>query len=248
MTDPAPPRAPDTLRLLQHLRKSGDLAAERQRVNARELEPRLALLKTWQSARLARTHRDLLDSKRYGPATRFFVTDIYAARDFSQRDQDVKQMHRILLRFLPEHTLHALAQAIELNEMSHRLDAALAEAVFDRLGATDTITPELYAAGYRECDNYVERVKQIERIVEVGRGVDQVVRLPMIGTTLRVARGPIHRAGLGELHDFLERGYAAFSTMHGGDWFLDTIYQREMGILDRIFSAHPDPFGQNDER
>ncbi len=37
----------------------------------------------------------------------------------------------------------------------------------DQLGVTDSIAREQYAAGYRLCDNYDERVRQIDLITQV---------------------------------------------------------------------------------
>ncbi len=72
--------------------------------------------------------------------------------------------------------------------------------------------------------------------------VDRGTHIPLIGATLHLARHPARRAGWGELHDFLEHGYSAFKHMGRADKFLRTVQDREMGILDRIFASHPDPF------
>jgi hypothetical protein len=56
---------------IQNLRRE-ELAAE-------PLEPALALLKAWQSQRLARTYADLLATDRYRLACRFFL-ELRAAR------------------------------------------------------------------------------------------------------------------------------------------------------------------------
>ena len=39
----------------------------------------------------------------------------------------------------------------------------------DQLGVTDSIAREQYAAGYRLCDNYDERVRQIDLITQALR-------------------------------------------------------------------------------
>lgn len=238
MTDK--PKPQDALRLLQHLRRSEEM--KHRRVESGQLAPHLALLRRWQAARLARTYADLLASPRYGPASRFFLTDIYAPRDFSQRNTDIERMYEFLQRFLPARALQVLASTIELHTLTEELDQALLGALVEELGVTDTITGQLYAEAYRLCDNYDERKRQIDLIIEVGRDVDRLVRLPFIGTTLRLFRGPAHSAGWDELHDFLERGFAAFKQMRGAEVFLRTIRDRETRILDRIFAGDPDPF------
>jgi len=138
--------------------------------------------------------------------------------------------------------LGILVNSIELNDLTHTLDDALVRALVDKLGVTEAITPELYAEGYRICDNYVERARQIELIIKIGRQVDEAVRLPLVWTTLKLARGPAKRAGWIELQSFLERGYTAFKHMHGAEGFLRTVEGRETKILDQIFMGKAEPF------
>lgn len=216
--------------------------ARRKRISGQDLAPELKLLRTFQSERLARTHADLLASPRYGPACSFFLTDIYAPRDFSQRDHDAETLYKLMNRFLPDDLLYPLALVLKLNNMTHDLDERLAEALVNTLGVTDTLTPALYAEGYRVCDNYQEREQQIDMLWEIGQRVDKLVKSPLTAPTLALARLPAKTAGWDELHDFLERGYQAFKHMKGSDYFLKTITTREKEILHRIFSAHPDPF------
>ena len=56
----------------------------------KELDAPVAMLRIWQSERLKKTHADILHSPLYGPACRFFLNDIYAAEDFSRRDNDIE--------------------------------------------------------------------------------------------------------------------------------------------------------------
>jgi hypothetical protein len=234
------PGPQDAARLLVQLRRGQ--ALRRRRGQSAPMDPQLAVLRNWQAQRLAGTYADLLESPRYAPAGRFFLTDIYAPRDFTRRDQDVEEMYRILLSFLPPRMLKPLALTIELHNVTEELDQALLEVLVNQLGMTDSVTEQLYAEGYRICDNYAERVQQINLIVEVGRGVDRLVHLPLVGTTLRLARWPAERTGWSELHDFLRRGFAAFKHMQGAGTFLGIIQEREMRILDKIFAGDPDPF------
>ncbi len=238
MTDT--PRPQDAARLLVQLHRHQHAA--HQTVPGQTLDPHIALLRTWQSQRLSRTHADLLASPRYNLACRFFLEEVYAPRDFSQRDADAQRMHDFMLRFLPARLLHTLTLTLELNTFTRELDDALLHAMVDTLGMTDTITADLYAEGYRVCNNYAARARQIDMIVEVGQGLERLVKLPFIGLTLQLARGPAQRAGWQDLQTYLERGFAAFKHMRGAHEFLDTIQRREMRILDRIFARTPDPF------
>lgn len=233
-------RPQDAAELLVQLRRQQEFS--HRPVAEGGLSPQLALLRAWQSQRLATTHADLLASPRYGKACRFFLEDIYAPKDFSQRNHDIVRIHDFMRRFLPAGVLHTLTETIALNNLTETLDEQLLEALVNELGMSDEITPELYAEAYRVCDNYDDRKLQIDMIVEVGRGIERLVHIPFVGWTLRMARGPALRGGWDELQSFLERGYAAFKHMGRAKPFLQTIQRREMQILDQIFAGDEDPF------
>lgn len=232
MTDQLKP--PDAARLLYDLQHND--ALQQQLVAGVALDPRLALLRTWQSQRLAQTYADLLADPHSGSACRFFLSDIYAPRDFSQRDHDVERIYAFLSRVMPADTLQLLTDVIALNRLTTALDNDLWHVLVDQLGVTDTITPERYAESYRTCANYEVRVHQIDLITTVLVQVGAGARLPVVGLAMKLARVPAQRAGWGELYDFLKRGYAAFKHLRDVTTFVGTIAQRERRILDQIYS------------
>lgn len=244
--EPATPTAGDAARLLTHL--AAARPGHHQKVEARELAPEIALLRKFQSQRLARTHSDLLTSPRYRLAAQFFLDDVYAPRDFSQRDADLQRFYEGVRKVLPERAVAILADVVELAALTDQLDTQLAGVLVNRLGVADAITLEQYAEAYRICDNYEPRLHQINLINRIGLGIDRLVHIPLIGISLKLAHAPAVLAGWGELQGYLERGFAAFKHMKGAEGFLNAITTRETAILDRIFANHPEPFGAtNDE-
>jgi len=232
--------SPDPIELLHQLEHNEEW--KRQLVSGTGLDPHMALLRQWQSERLARTYADFVADKHYRPTCQFFLSDIYAPRDFSQRDHDLERIYAILSRFFPDYMLRLLVSTIKLNELTKKLDNALLHALVDDLGVTDTITPQLYAEGYRICSNYYERVRQIDLIVKIIKEVDVGARMPGVGLAMRLGKGPAKRAGWSEVYDFLERGYVALKTMRDASPFVSAVDQREKCILDQIFAGDPDPF------
>ena len=198
----------------------------------------LDVLRTWQSSRLAATYADLLANPRYTRACRFFLDDVYAAKDFRERDEEIKHLYEIISHFLPDILLKLVKTVITLNDLTETLDEALWSVMQNELGVTDTITMDLYMAGYRLSDNYDERAYQIELIDQVGHMVDTTTKIPMIATTLKIVRAPVSRAGWGDLHDWIERGFSAFQHMHGATEFLATIHNREMSFLKSALPNH----------
>ena len=212
----------------------------------RGADPRLAaamkLLNAWQAERLARTYADLRADPRYKPATEFFLSDLYGPKDFTERDESVEKLYPYAIRVLSEHALQTIAQAMELNVMTHELDHVLAGVLVDRLKVGRRITEAEYCEGYRLCDNFDRRKHQIALIRRLGEDLDAVVAKPMIYAALRLARRPAQIAGLHELQDFLERGFRAYRHMNGAGEFLDAVETRETRILERIYARDPKPF------
>ena len=213
----------------------------REKAGEAPLDPQLLALRRWQSQRLAQTHADLLRSDRYGLACRFFLTDIYGPRDYSQRDQDLLQVYNAVKPFLPKRIVETMKLTLDLNVLTGRLDNLLRQTLFEQMEISE-ITHGHYAEAYRLCDNYDDRVKQIDLIVDLGDHLDQLSRTPFVSFTLRLARAPARFTGWAELQDFLERGFQSFKRMRGAAPFLQAIDRREKEILDRIYARHPTPF------
>ena len=55
-------------------------------------------------------------------------------------------------------------------------------------------------------------------------------------------RQPARLAGFGALHDFLERGFAAFGKMGDATEFLETIDVRERALMEALLAGEPAPF------
>jgi hypothetical protein len=207
-----------------------------------ERSEHLDVLREWQTQRLKLTYQDFLRSSRYGPACRFFLDDIYAAKDFRQRDHEIKHLYEIMSHFLPDFLLRLVTRTIELYDLTNALDEALLSSLRQDQSVADTITPDLYAEAYRICDNYADRAHQIELIGEVGHMVEIGTKIPLVGTSLKLARLPAQATGWIDLHDFIQRGFHSFKRMRGSEKFLQAINDREMRILDRIYAEHPQPF------
>ena len=109
--------------LLEQLARVGRLHADRQAnpIVAGALE-RIA---RWQARRLRLTYADVAMLSRYAAAIRFFENDLYGNVDFAKRDADLARVVPLMVRMLPEKVIATVAQAVELNALSHELDGAL---------------------------------------------------------------------------------------------------------------------------
>lgn len=199
------------------------------------------LLRHWQADRLARTYADMISSERYRPATEFFLSDIYGAKDFTERDQAVVRAYPIMVRTLPDSALHTIAVAVQVHVLTSELDRQMWRVLTEELGVGDRFSESQYVEAFRRCDNRAARDRQLGLVRRVGEDLDRVVAKPGIYHLLRLARKPARLAGFGELQEFLERGFAAFRHMGSGAEFVQTITRRETAIMDRIFARHPHP-------
>lgn len=222
--------------VIERLTRQLDLAG-RLRETAKadpELEAARQRLRAWQAVRLARTHADLLASPSMGPAATFFLTDLYGAKDLSRLDADVRRVVPTIKRVLTAASLETVADAIELEALSEQLDIAMVAALGTKLTALDAAA---YGRAYRKVDRRKDRERQINLIEDLGHSLDRLVHQPLIGTALSIMRRPAKFAGLGELHDFLQRGYDVFRTMGGAGEFLNLIVGRERKLLQALFAG-----------
>jgi coenzyme F420-reducing hydrogenase delta subunit len=193
-------------------------------------------LKTFQSQRLAVTHADLLAAADSHDAAVFFFEELYGAHDLSQRDADLERIIPTMQRLLPVNALQAITEAIVLDALSERLDTQMARQLGTHFGEAD------YIAAYRGVTAEAERARQLELVQALGMSLCELVRIPFLSTTLTVMRGPARLAGLGDLQQFLERGFNAFKRMRRAERFVHAIVERERLAMQRIYAGHDAPF------
>ncbi|MCC6135220.1 MAG: hypothetical protein IT491_07570 [Gammaproteobacteria bacterium] len=234
---------PGAAHLLAQLQRSQALHNE----GVADIEYELSRLRRWQSTRLARTHADVLHNPRYRPAAEFFLDELYGDRDFRQREQDLARVVPIMARVLPEPVLYTTALALELNALSHELDARLTRRLMAEFGFGDELDEATYIAAYRVDGDYEQRRHQIDLVEKLGRDLQRIVPKRFIHTALKMAKGPARLAGVGELHRFLDAGFRAFHHLGAeAGTFVTTITERERAILERIASGHPHPLHLED--
>ena len=195
-------------------------------------------VRAYQQARLAATHTDLLASVEYGPAAHFFLTELYSTEDMTQRDADIDRVIKILVRFLPDKALATLAAALEMDALSEHLDGEMVAALRGVQGSSEPlkIDASRYQRAYRNVGQQEERLRQIALTQSIGSALDQLARKPLLRGLLRMMRAPAVAGGVGGLHEFLERGYAAFAHMNEGQAFIKLIATRELAEHERLLA------------
>jgi len=195
-------------------------------------------VRAYQQARLAATHADLLNSSEYGPAAYFFLTELYSTEDLTQRDADIDRVIKILVRFLPDKALATLAAALEMDALSEALDGEMVAALRGLQNNNEPLKIDAarYERAYRSVGQPEQRLRQIALTQSIGGALDQLARKPLLRTLLRMMRTPAVAGGVGKLHEFLERGYAAFAQMNDGKAFIESIAKRERDEHERLMA------------
>ncbi|BDI05481.1 FFLEELY motif protein [Sphaerotilus microaerophilus] len=232
---PAPALEKDALalELQRHLAEASRLRQMRLTEAAAQDHLRL---KGWQSARLARTHADLAADPRYAVATAFFLDELYGTHDFTQRDAELARVLPTLVATLPTRALATLVDAMHMDALSESLDADMVVQL-RAAGRAGRLDGAAYASAYRACSRPEDRALQIGLVGRIGRTLDRLTHLPLLGLSLKMMRRPAELAGLGELHRFLQQGFDAFRSMHGAEVFLALIEQRETALMQQIFAG-----------
>ena len=222
------------LRLEQELRA---VQAERAGANRNpDLLAARTALKQFQSQRLTETHADLLAAPDTRDAALFFFDELYGSHDLSQRDTDLERIVPTMQRLLPVNALHTITEAIALDALSEQLDSAMAR----QLGTQ--VDEASYVAAYREVGTRAQRERQLELVQALGLSLCDLVRVPLLNTTLKMMRAPARLAGLGDLQQFPERGFNAFKRMKKPQDFVATIVQREGKALENCYAGRRAPF------
>ena len=221
---------PVSTEIAQHL---AIVVGERQR---RAAEPALldkvTALKAYQQRRFEHTYADLLQSERYGAASRFFLVELYGPTDFTRRDAQFARVGPTIARVFPEQIAGTILIIAELHALSEFLDTAMAREL-----AGARFAPIDYVAAWQRVGRPDDRQRQVALAIEIARQLDRITRLPLLRSALRMMRAPARAAGLGELHRTLESGFETFRGMKGADEFIATIDARERSFASDLFAA-----------
>lgn len=212
--------------------------------NARDQNPLreyIDYLGDWQVTRLKRTHHDLYSNDRYHEALEFLLKDLYAPKDFTRRDADLERIFPVMIKLVPDSALKTVANLVELNLLTQKLDEHMAQILSNEL-SVDEITEASYLEAFHRTDSLQARKHQIRLIHKSGHDLEKYVKNRFLGFSLGITEGPAEMAGLGQLHNFISRGFKAFKEMGDVSLLLEIIVDRENYILEQIERKAEQPF------
>lgn len=204
----------------------------RSRARVPGLDRDVAALKTYQQARFAHTHADLMAHPKFGQAARFFFDELYGPQDFTQRDAQFGRIVPALVRLFPTDIVATVESLAAVHALSERLDTQMAIHLAGR--SPDRAS---YARAWQATGEPQTRARQLELVMSVGRALDRHTRSFMLRASLKAMRAPARAAGMADLQRFLESGFEAFGAMGDAVDFLCAIEARESALARGLFEV-----------
>lgn len=194
-------------------------------------------VKLFQARRFRATYADLLDSKDYGPATQFFLNELYSDKDFAERDVQFAKIAGALQTLFPKQVVQTAVTLAQLHQLTEELDHQMGISVLSASSADEVAT---YVQAWNTVGRQPDRELQLKTVLSVGLELERLTRTPGLRLMLKMMRRPAHAAGLGALQTFLEAGFDTFAAMSGKKQlvasFLSTIEERENKLIQVFFS------------
>lgn len=209
-------------------------------------------LQSFQVAMLREDYADLAQQPRFGPLVVFFFQAIYAPRDFGERNESFRALHRWLVNLVGRDPVQVLANAIELYELTESLDDDMVLALrtlaaeagervdaSDRAGATPSIeiTRDSWEAAFRRVGRRLERHRQTELLLANGAVLETAARVPLVRLQLQAVRPAAALLGWGPVIDFLLDGQEAIVRASPTAPLLDAIRTREQARIERLLGT-----------
>ena len=195
-------------------------------------------IKLFQAQRFRATYADLLASEDYGPATQFFLEELYSDKDFAQRDAQFAKIAGALQTLFPKQVVQTAVTLAQLHRLTEQLDHEMGIAV---LPASDAEEACAYVQAWKTVGRRNDRELQLKTVLTVGLELEQLTRTPGLRLMLKMMRRPARAAGLGALQTFLEAGFDTFAAMSGNKQlvatFLSIIKERENRLIQGLFST-----------
>lgn len=195
-----------------------------------------ARLTSWQHDYLLPLFGDLFVNAGYEAAIEFVVSDL-SGTSIASRDRDIERAAPLFIRLLPTRALQTLATGAEMNARVLGINLALSRRLARNGGFPDVLSEDDYLPALREVATLDQCIEIIGILGTLGEQLDTLVRVPLIGGTLRAMRGPANLMGYGALHGFLESGFTTFRAIPDVPVFLDLVLGRAREIFERAFAA-----------
>jgi hypothetical protein len=199
------------------------------------LEEAKSAVQEFQVRRLKRDFLDMRKSEEYGPFSDFFASEIYSARDFTERNESFRRVTNQFRHVIGEEIYVGLVRLLDLHSLTDRLDEAIAATLID-MGRPIDFSEVEYEDAYRRLDNYEERMYQIDLIIESLEFTHHVSQMTLIGVVLKSAKIATGIFSKDRTVELLERAYSMLRHIRSITYLVEEVRKREVARLDRIYA------------
>jgi hypothetical protein len=204
----------------------------------------VASIKRLQARRFRHRYADLMASKDFGPASCFFLEELYSDADYSQRDAQFARIAGTLATVFPASVVDTAVALSQLHALTEELDHGMAAHYVQHAMTPADLDAVAYLSAWHAVGKRAERLQQLVDVLSLGRELAVLTHKPGLALLLKLMRRPAEAAGMGSLQRFLERGFAIFATLSRGkgkvDAFLSTVESRESTWLKNMFDNAPE--------
>ena len=219
-------------------------AVHQQYLSDPELRRQYERFLAWQLDYMLPFFSEFREHPNTAAAVEFVISDLVGT-GISARDSDISRVVPVMTRLLPDKAMKALASAMELNARVLEINFDIYTHLSKTVDLEDGISEREFCEAFRQATTIEECLENIELAVGLGKTLQRLVRIPLLGFTLRAMHRPAHAAGFGALQDFLERGFTTFGAIEDADYFLDRFSERLTSFYTRLFK---EPLAELDTR
>ncbi len=195
----------------------------------------LRAVRRYQTARMRRTHEALLRAAGYGPLCEFVLGEIYDSPALGAwRASALSRLFDLLRPALPESIREGALGVLDLYALSEQLDDRLARTLLF-LGATASFSTEEFEVAYYRCDDYADRLRQIDLAEASTRFGLTLGRDGSFGILSEAAHAMSELPRLGPLLSLAERACQALSEAGEIERFVRLMRAGETGYLEGVY-------------
>lgn len=196
-------------------------------------------VKRLQATRFRHCYSDLMESRDFGPASRFFLEELYGEADYAQRDQQFARIAGTLATVFPASVVSTAVALSQLHALTEELDHLMASYCVQHGISASNLDAASYVAAWHFVGRRADRQQQLVDVLSLGQELAVLTTKPGLALLLKLMRRPAASAGLGSLQQFLERGFAIFAALSRNKGkvhaFLSTVETRESAWLNDMF-------------
>jgi hypothetical protein len=208
-------------------------AVHQQYLSDPEMLRQYELFLAWQLDYMLPFFSEFEEHPETAAAVQFVVSDLMGT-GISARDSDIARVIPVMTRLLPDKAMQALASAMELNARTLEINFDVCTRLSKTVDIADGISEREYCDAFRRATTIEECLELIELTADLGKTLQRLVNIPLLGMTLRAMHRPAHAAGFGALQDFLEKGFTTFRGVEDVDCFLDRLSERLTDFYTRL--------------